>query len=79
MAVKFSGRGCDAMGQLEAEVCPSWKQVLERIYGISDLLLRQFDMKCAAKKKNHRDYSLTEVLTLHVNGTYISIYNSLWV
>ncbi|KAG0530459.1 hypothetical protein BDA96_05G188200 [Sorghum bicolor] len=34
--------------------------VLEKIYGISALLLRQFDMKCAAKKKNHRDYSLTE-------------------
>lgn len=54
-------------------------EVLEKIYGISDLLLRQFDMKCAAKKKNHWSYFLTEVLTLHVNGTYVSIYNSLWV
>ncbi|CAD6253312.1 unnamed protein product [Miscanthus lutarioriparius] len=48
-------------------------EVLEKIYGISDLLLRQFDMKCAAKKKNHRGYSLTEVLTLHVNGVRLQV------
>jgi hypothetical protein len=54
-------------------------EVLERIYEISDSLLRQSNLKCAGKEKNHRGYSLTEVLTLHFNGTYVSIYNSLWV
>ncbi|KAJ1276153.1 hypothetical protein BS78_05G192300 [Paspalum vaginatum] len=41
-------------------------QVLERIYEISGLLLRRFNLKCAAKDKSHRGYSLTEVDSLDV-------------
>jgi hypothetical protein len=52
-------------------------EVLERIYEISDSLVRQSNLKGAAKEKNknNRGCSLTEVLTLHFNGTYVSIYS----
>ncbi|RCV38842.1 hypothetical protein SETIT_8G174700v2 [Setaria italica] len=41
-------------------------EVLERICEISDSLLRQSNLKCAAKEKNHRGYSLTEAESIDV-------------
>ncbi|KAF8700150.1 hypothetical protein HU200_034520 [Digitaria exilis] len=41
-------------------------EVMERIYEISDSLKRQSNLKCAAKEKNHRGYSLTEVDSIDV-------------
>ncbi|PAN43029.2 hypothetical protein PAHAL_8G223000 [Panicum hallii] len=41
-------------------------EVLERIYEISDSLLRQSNLKCAGKEKNHRGYSLTEADSIDV-------------
>ncbi|RLM69328.1 hypothetical protein C2845_PM17G12770 [Panicum miliaceum] len=41
-------------------------EVLERIYEISDSLLRQSNLKCAGTEKNHRGYSLTEADSIDV-------------
>ncbi|KAL6654896.1 hypothetical protein ACP70R_008361 [Stipagrostis hirtigluma subsp. patula] len=41
-------------------------EILKRIYDISELLLKQFNLKCAQREKNHRGYVITQADSIDV-------------